>query len=84
MQRSLFTVISTSGPILMVGLVVGVLVSVFQTMTSIQEPTMSFVPKIVAVLFAIIMFGPFMMANLMELAIGLLRDLPYYVIPMDY
>ena len=80
-QRSLFTVITTAGPILIVGLTVGVLVSVFQTMTSIQEPTMSFVPKIVAVLFAIIMFGPFMMQNLMGLATSLLTDLPYFVIP---
>ena len=80
-QRSLFTVILVSGPVLIVGLTVGVLVSIFQTMTSIQEPTMSFVPKIVAVLAAIIFFGPFMMANLMGLATGLFSDLPYYVIP---
>ena len=80
-QRSLLTVILVSGPVLIVGLTVGVLVSIIQTMTSIQEPTMSFVPKILAVLASIIFFGPFMLANLMALATELFGQLPYYVIP---
>ena len=81
-QRALFTIILASGPVLIVGLVVGVLVSIFQTMTSIQEPTMSFVPKIVAVLASLIFFGPFMLANLSSLTRELFTDLAYYVIPM--
>jgi len=81
-QRALFTIILVSGPVLIVGLTVGVLVSIFQTMTSIQEPTMSFVPKIVAVLGSIIFFGPFMLANLSGLARDLFGNLAYYVIPV--
>ena len=81
-QRSLFTIIMVAGPVLIVGLTVGVLVSIFQTMTSIQEPTMSFVPKIVAVLASIIFFGPFMLANLTALARDLFTDLAYFVIPL--
>ena len=81
-QRSLFTIIMVAGPVLIVGLTVGVLVSIFQTMTSIQEPTMSFVPKIVAVLASIIFFGPFMLANLTGLARDLFSDLAYFVIPL--
>jgi len=81
-QRSLFTIILVAGPVLIVGLTVGVLVSIFQTMTSIQEPTMSFVPKIVAVLASLIFFGPFMLANLTSLARELFTELPYYVIPL--
>jgi len=80
-QRSLFTVLIVAGPVLIVGLVVGVLVSIFQTMTSIQEPTMSFVPKIVAVLASLIIFGPHMMGQLMGLATELFTQLPYFVIP---
>ena len=80
-QRALFTIIMVSGPVLIVGLTVGVLVSIFQTMTSIQEPTMSFVPKIVAVLGSIIFFGPFMLANITALARELFSELPNYVIP---
>ena len=81
-QRSLFTIILVSGPVLIVGLTVGVLVSIFQTMTSIQEPTMSFVPKIVAVLASIIFFGPFMLANLTALARDFFLELHYFVIPL--
>ena len=81
-QRSLFTIIMVAGPVLIVGLTVGVLVSIFQTMTSIQEPTMSFVPKIVAVLASLIFFGPFMLANLTALARDLFSDLAYFVIPL--
>ncbi|MCL2617574.1 MAG: flagellar biosynthetic protein FliQ [Defluviitaleaceae bacterium] len=81
-QRSLLTVILVAGPVLIVGLTVGVLVSIIQTMTSIQEPTMSFVPKILAVLASIIFFGPFMLGNLMALANDFFGQLPYYIIPL--
>lgn len=49
-NKALYTVILTSAPVLIVSLVIGLIVSIFQTVTSIQEQTLTFVPKIVAVL----------------------------------
>lgn len=57
MRDALMMIIKTSLPILLTGLVVGLVVSIFQTATSIQEQTLAFVPKIIAVFMAIIIFG---------------------------
>lgn len=48
-REALLTVITVAGPLLLLALTVGLLVSIFQTVTSIQEPTLAFVPKILAV-----------------------------------
>lgn len=57
MREALMMIIKLSLPILLSGLVVGLIVSIFQTATSIQEQTLAFVPKIIAVFLAIILFG---------------------------
>ena len=57
---ALFCVIKTSAPILIVSLVVGLIVSIFQTVTSIQEQTLTFVPKIIAVFIGMLIFGSWM------------------------
>ena len=75
-QYCLYTLILVSAPPLVLGLVVGVAVSIFQTVTSIQEPTLAFVPKILAVLLAIIIFGPWMLTTLMEFFQTLMDQLP--------
>lgn len=80
-QYALRTVIITSLPILGIGLVVGLIVSIFQTVTSIQEQTLAFVPKIIAVFLSIIVFGPWINANLKELFINIYTNLNYYLIP---
>ena len=54
-----YTVSMASGPLLLVALVVGLVVSVFQTITSIQEQTLAFVPKILAIFVGVLIFGPF-------------------------
>ena len=59
-------IIVVSAPPLLIGLTVGVLVSIFQTVTSIQEPTLAFVPKILAVFLALVIFGPWMLTQLRE------------------
>ncbi len=60
------TMLLVAGPILIVGLVVGLSISVFQTLTSIQEMTLTFIPKIVAVFGSMIFFMPFMVRELTE------------------
>ena len=57
-------------------LVIGVAVSVFQAMTQIQEATLSFVPKIIAVVVAFIVFGPWMLGTLVTFTQNLFRALP--------
>ena len=64
MRDALFMIIKISLPILLVGLLVGLIVSIFQTATSIQEQTLAFVPKIIAVFLAIIIFGSWIMNTL--------------------
>ncbi len=80
-QMGLMTIITASAPPLLMGLAVGLIVSIFQAVTSIQEPTLAFIPKILAVLGAIIVFGPFIQAQISELFIQLYSAIPTYVVP---
>ncbi len=80
-QESLITVIVVSAPPLLMGLIVGVIVSIFQTVTSIQEPTLAFVPKIVAVLVSLMIFGAFMLSNLQQFIINLFSKMQDFIIP---
>lgn len=61
MRDALMMIIKASMPILLSGLIVGLIVSIFQTATSIQEQTLAFIPKIIAVFIAIIVFGSWIM-----------------------
>lgn len=78
-QQAVMTVILVSAPPLLMGLGVGVLVSIFQTITSIQEPTLAFVPKILAVLLSLIIFGYFMLTTLQDYVINLFNMIPTYL-----
>jgi len=65
-RDALLEILKLSAPMLGIGMLVGLLVSIFQATTSIQEQTLTFVPKIVAIFFAIIVFGNWMLASLLE------------------
>jgi len=71
MRDALMMIIKASLPILLTGLVVGLIVSIFQTATSIQEQTLAFIPKIIAVFMAIIIFGSWIMNQLTNYTITL-------------
>ncbi|HWL27223.1 MAG TPA: flagellar biosynthesis protein FliQ, partial [Ureibacillus sp.] len=64
---------------LLIALVVGLIVSIFQATTSIQEQTLAFVPKIIAVLVAIIFFGPWMISQLTSYVYDILNNLDRYI-----
>jgi flagellar biosynthetic protein FliQ len=66
-RDAVFTVITTSAPLLLVSLAVGLIISIFQTVTSIQEQTLTFVPKILAVFVTLMICGSWMMTNLTEM-----------------
>ena len=78
-QQALWIVLLVSAPMLGLGLLVGLLVSVFQATTSIQEQTLAFIPKIVAVFVAILIFGPWMLRIMVEYRTILLVNLPAYI-----
>ena len=65
-RDAVFTMLKIAGPILLVGLTVGLTVSVFQTLTHIQEMTLTFIPKITAVFTSLIFFMPWMLTQLTE------------------
>ena len=78
-ERAIYIVLIVSGPLLLVALVVGLLVSIFQATTSIQEQTLAFVPKIVGVLVALILFGPWMLQYMTDYLHDILNNLIRYI-----
>lgn len=75
-QETLGITLLVAMPSLAVSVVVGLLVSVFQATTQIHDQTLSFVPKIVAVLATIILFGGWMLKTLMDFTLRLIERLP--------
>ena len=78
-QEALMVVMMVSAPMLGLGLLVGLLVSVFQATTSIQEQTLAFIPKIIAVFVAILIFGPWMLRIMVEYVTNIFVNLPLYI-----
>ncbi len=78
-SSALYLVIKVSAPVLLVSLAVGLLVSLFQTVTSIQEQTLTFVPKIVAVFLSLILLGNWMLTELAGFMADLWSDFSRYV-----
>ena len=60
-EKGIYTILVVCGPLLLLALAVGLIVSIFQATTQIQEQTLAFVPKIVAVFLGIVFFGPWML-----------------------
>lgn len=77
--QAVFTVLKVSAPMLLIGLAVGLLVSIFQATTQIQEQTLAFVPKIIAVLVALLLFGPWILSTLVDFTYGILNNLSSYI-----
>lgn len=78
-RDAIFTVILTAAPLLLVSLVVGLIVSIFQTVTSIQEQTLTFVPKILAVFAAMLLIGAWMLENMSDFMVRIWSDITLYV-----
>lgn len=76
MQQAIYTILKVGAPMMITALVVGLLISIFQAMTQINEQTLVFVPKILAVLLALVLFGSWMMTTLIEFTVKLFDSLP--------
>lgn len=79
MRGAIFQVLILAAPILGVSLLVGLVVSIFQATTSIQEQTLTFVPKIVAILLTLGFFGGWMLSSMREYAIAIMQLIPEMV-----
>ena len=78
-QQGLWMLLMVAAPVLLVVLVVGLVVSVFQAATQINEATLSFVPKIVATVVVLAVAGPWMMTTLVEYLQRVLQSIPQAV-----
>ena len=77
--QAVYVVLKTSAPMLLAGLIIGLIVSVFQATTQIQEQTLAFVPKIIGVLVAMLIFGPWILTTLVDFTFNILNNLDKYV-----
>lgn len=78
-NRGLYIICITAAPVLIVSLVVGLIISIFQTVTSIQEQTLTFVPKILAIFVSIIFLGHWMLNNMVGYMVELWSDFSIYI-----
>ncbi|MBD5519693.1 MAG: flagellar biosynthesis protein FliQ [Lachnospiraceae bacterium] len=78
-SNALFTIIKTAAPLLLISLCVGLTVSIFQTVTSIQEQTLTFVPKVMAIFLTIMLLGHWMMNNMVGYMVSLWENFSLYI-----
>ncbi len=78
-KDALFLIIQVSLPVLLVSMAVGLIVSIFQTVTSIQEQTLTFVPKIISIFLILMLVGGWMMNTMVEFTLQLWSSFSVYV-----
>ena len=78
-KDALYIIIITSAPVLLISLVVGLVISIFQTVTSIQEQTMTFVPKILGIFIGLMLLGGWMLETIVTYMTDLWSNFSIYV-----
>ena len=78
-REAMYLIIRVSLPVLLVSLVVGLIISIFQTVTSIQDQTLTFVPNIIAIFLALVLFGQWMMNSMVEYMVELWSSFTVYI-----
>lgn len=78
-RSAILQLLLMAAPVLLMGMLVGLIVSIFQATTSIQEQTLTFVPKIAAILVALLFFGPWMITTMRQFTINLFNQIPNMV-----
>ena len=78
-RDSIYTIIICSAPMLLISLVIGLIVSIFQTVTSIQEQTLTFVPQILGIFVGLIIFGSFILNNITDFMTNLWSNFSIYL-----
>lgn len=77
--KAIWVTLQLGGPVLIVGLVIGLVVSIFQAVTQIQEQTLVFIPKIIGIVAVLAITGPWMLNVMVSYTEGLFRDIPELV-----
>lgn len=78
-RTTLYTIITTAAPLLLVSLIVGLAISLFQTVTSIQEQTLTFVPKVLAIFVTLMILGHWMLNNMVNFTTDLWSRFSMYI-----
>ncbi len=78
-RDALYVIIKTSAPMLLISLIVGLIVSVLQTVTSIQEQTLTFVPKLIAIFIVLMLCGNWILTTLREYTVNLFSNFGYFI-----
>ena len=78
-KDALYIIIITSAPVLLISLVIGLVISIFQTVTSIQEQTMTFVPKILGIFIGLMLLGGWMLETIVTYMTDLWSNFSIYV-----
>lgn len=78
-RDTLWLIIKCSAPLLIVSLIVGLVISVFQTVTSIQEQTLTFVPKLLAIFLAIVLTGNWIMTSIADFLTNICQNFSTYI-----
>ena len=77
--KAIWVTLQLGGPVLLVGLIIGLVVSIFQAVTQIQEQTLVFIPKIIGIVAVLAITGPWMLNVMVNYTQDLLRDIPTLV-----
>ncbi|AOY77304.1 flagellar biosynthesis protein FliQ [Clostridium formicaceticum] len=78
-QQTMFTILLMSAPMLGIGLIIGLAVSIFQATTQIQEATLAFIPKIIAVLGSVVIFGPWLLSTIINFTVTLYTNMSNFI-----
>lgn len=78
-EQGVFTTLLIAGPLLITALAIGLSVSIFQATTQIQEQTLAFIPKIAGVLIALVIFGPWMLTQMLTFAEEIFSNLHQFI-----
>ncbi len=78
-REAIFVALVAAAPVLLLSMVVGLIISLFQSVTQIQEPTLAFIPKIVVSALALLFFGPFILAMLTDFTSRIFSSIPNFV-----
>lgn len=77
---AIWTIIISAGPLLLISLIIGLIVSIFQTVTSIQEQTLTFIPKLIGIFMIMILMGSFILNNMVTFMTNLWSSFGDYIL----
>ena len=78
-RETVLTIVETSMPLLLISLVIGLIISIFQTITSIQEQTLTFIPKFIAIMLVVVLCGNWIMNKCVTLFEALMANITNYI-----